>query len=91
MGVIPTLSEEGEPEPTLEEQVQSRLQLDGYFDLVEVVSHMRRDLQEAILNEEVPFPWYEQMKGRVRELRRGHLARGEDDSSPGAIHWFEGT
>jgi len=26
----------------------------------------------------------------VAELRRGHLAAGEDDASTGAVHWFEG-
>jgi hypothetical protein len=30
------------------------------------------------------------MQERVGELKRGHLAAEEADSSPGAVHWFEG-
>ena len=86
---IPMLSEESEP--SLEDQVQTKLNLDGHVELADVVPLMRKDLQEAILNDVVSIIWYEQIKERVRELRKGHLARSEDDSSAGAIHWFEGN
>lgn len=79
-----------EVELPIEDQVQTKLNMEGYFELAEVVPLMRKELQEAILNDLVPLSWYEQIKERVRELKRGHLARNEDDSTPGAIHWFEG-
>lgn len=79
-----------EVEPALEDQVQTKLNIEGYSELMVAVPLMRKDLQEAILNDMLPFSWYDVMKERVSELKRGHLARGEDDSTPGAIHWFEG-
>lgn len=82
------LSEENEL--ILEDQVMSKLDLEGYTYLMEVVHLMPKGLQEAILEESLPLPWYVQMRERVGELKRGHLSNEEEDSSPGAIHWFEG-
>lgn len=71
--------------------MQAKLSADGYYFLVGVVNLFPKGLQEAILNDLVPPSWYVTMRERVGELKRGHLSTGEDDSSPGAIHWYEGT
>lgn len=87
---IPVLSEESS-ELVLEDQVEAKLSQDGYFFLMGVAHLMSKGLQEAILNDSLPSTWYVMMRERVGELKRGHLCSGEDDSSPGAIHWYEGT
>ena len=76
--------------PVMEEQVQSKLELDGHLHLMEAAHLMPKGLQEAILADMVPISWFVLMRERAGELRRGHLATEESDSSPGAIHWFEG-
>ncbi len=86
---IPVLSEESS-ELVLEDLVQAKLSQEGYYFLVGVENLMSKGLQEAILSDSLPPSWYMQMRDRVGELKRGHLASGEDDSSPGAIHWYEG-
>ena len=70
--------------------MQSKLELDGHLHLMEAAHLMPKGLQEAILADMVPISWFVLMRERAGELRRGHLATEESDSSPGAIHWFEG-
>ena len=86
---IPVLSEESS-ELVLEDQVQAKLSQEGYYLLLGVANLMCKELQEAILNDSLPPSWYMQMQERVGELKRGHLCSGEEDSSPGAIHWIQG-
>ncbi len=45
----------------------------------------------AILDGSLPDSFYENLTSRVGELKRGHLATSDADSSHGAIHWFEGV
>lgn len=76
--------------PVMEEQVQSKLQLEGHYHLVDAVHLLPKGLQEAIMEDALPLTWYMQMRERTAELKRGHLSSMESDSAPGAIHWFEG-
>lgn len=71
--------------------VKSKLLEEGHLALVEVADKLPKELQEAILVDSLPASCYESLSQRVSELRRGHLASGEEDASPGAIHWFEGV
>ena len=70
--------------------VKSKLVQEGHLALVEVADKMPSELQEAILVDSLPPSCYNNLSHRVAELRRGHLAAGEDDASTGAVHWFEG-
>lgn len=71
--------------------VKSKLLEEGHLALVEVADKLPKELQEAILVDSLPTSCYENLSQRVSELRRGHLASGEEDGSAGAIHWFEGV
>ena len=71
--------------------VKSKLVEEGHLALVEVADKMPGELQEAILVDSLPPSCYNNLSHRVAELRRGHLASGEEDATTGAIHWFEGN
>ncbi len=91
---VPTLSPyvpvSMKPETPLDDQARIRLmEEDDYTFLIGVVDKFSPELQQAIVDNKVPPSWYEQMRERVGELRRGHLSHGDSDHSPGAIHWLK--
>ena len=83
-----TITEEEDP---LLEKVRTKLFEDNRFSLMDVVEKMPHMLHEAIGRDEVTASCFETLLSRVEQLRQGHLASGEEDSTPGAIHWFEGA
>lgn len=85
---IPEIREE--TEPSLVQEVRSKISDAGCYSLPEVIHLMVRPIHEAILKDALPLSWYSQVEERIGELRRGHLASGTEDDSPGAIHWYEG-
>lgn len=89
-GASPPFASTLEEDPVLE-RVKIKLYEDEYYSLAEVVDRMPPTLLEAILNDDVPITCFENLCSRVEELKKGHLASGDADSTPGAIHWFEGT
>ena len=72
------------------ESVKHKLLDDGHLTLLSVAEKMPAGLHEAILDDSLPPGCYGNLATRVGELERGHLASGDADSSPGAVHWFEG-
>ena len=75
---------------TLIENVKTKLYEDERYSLLDVVERMPNQLLEGILVDCIPDSCFESISSRVEELKRGHLANGDTDSKPGAIHWFEG-
>lgn len=73
------------------DNVKAQLYEDEQFGLIDVVDKMPPGLHEAILLRNMPASCYQSLASRVEELRRGHLATGDGDSTAGAIHWFEGA
>ncbi len=78
------------PIEELHSNIRSALIRDNRFALMDVVENMPPGLLVAILDGALPESFYDNMSSRVGELRRGHLATSDADSSNGAIHWFEG-
>ena len=72
------------------ESVKHKLLDDGHLTLLSIAEKMPAGLHEAILDDSLPPGCYGNLAARVGELERGHLASGDADSSPGAVHWFEG-
>ena len=98
----PTLNEEEEEEEQEEEEeeeeeanplvdsVKHKLLEQGHLSLLDVVEKMPTTLHESIVTDNVSASCLETISNRVPELQSGHLAKGDTDSSRGAIHWFEG-
>ena len=89
--LLPTGEEREKEGGAVLDAVKSKLLEEGHLALVEVADKLPKELQEAILVDSLPISCYENLSQRVSELRRGHLASGEEDGSAGAIHWFEGV
>ena len=81
--------EDEEPNP-LVESVKHRLLEQGHLSLLDVVEKMPTALHESIVTDNISQSCLDTITNRLPELQSGHLARGDSDSSRGAIHWFEG-
>ena len=82
--------EENEGKRAFVESVKHKLLGDGHLTLLNVADKMPPGLHGAILEDSLPSACYGNLAARIGELERGHLASGDADSSPGAVHWFEG-
>ena len=89
-GASPPLASPINEEDPIFDRVKLKLYEEEYFSLADVVERMPPALHDAILNDDLPLSCYGNLCSRVDELKHGHLASGDADSTPGSVHWFEG-